>query len=89
VRNACASCTDHVRSLVVLSRARCFLTREVIIGTAYTDTVNSLNEIINQINQSIAGRFTVKESRLETACVRIGIKCNPRSAVKVHGREPL
>jgi hypothetical protein len=26
VRNACASRTDHVRSLVVLLRARCFLT---------------------------------------------------------------
>jgi hypothetical protein len=30
MRNACASRTDHVRSLMVLSRARCFLTIAVI-----------------------------------------------------------
>ena len=30
MRNACASRTDHVRSLVVLLRARCFLTYSYI-----------------------------------------------------------
>jgi hypothetical protein len=30
MRNACASRTDYVRSLIVLSRARCFLTVTVL-----------------------------------------------------------